>query len=201
MRGKAMLAVGLAALLAGCSTSVGGTPTPAQSSSTASSTGSSTDVPRVTSPIDTSKFEKEPCAALMPAQLADLGIGAQPKPDLENKLGPGCTWNGLDEPAGLSVTGTLLTIGGSLRNLYKKHAAGELPYFEPVPDVSGYPGALVDDLDSQPKGDCAMEVAVRDDLLYSVQVSLTPSSKSYAAPCPVAQKAAEMAISTMKAGA
>ncbi len=52
----------------------------------------------------------------------------------------------------------------------------------------------------EPKGKCDASVAVRDDLIYSVQVTISSDSKDYENPCPVAQKAAELAVSTMKAG-
>jgi hypothetical protein len=150
----------------------------------------------VARPIDTTPFEKAPCTTLTSEQLGQLSITTPPQPDPGNKLGPGCEWNAYDE-VGLTVGGRLLTVGSSLAKLYRQHEQGGLPFFQPT-EVSGYPAVLTDSLDAVPKGKCSAEVGVRDDLLYSVQVTISSDSKDYANPCPVAQKAAELAISTMK---
>lgn len=188
-------------LLAGCSSSISGsaTPSPDVNASAPSNVGG-TGVPKVANPINTARYEQDPCAALTGEQLQKLNITTQPKADLSNKLGPDCTWNAFDQ-IGLTVGATLLTAGSSLVNLYKLHEQGSFPYFQPVADVSGYPGVLLDDLDAKPKNMCGMSVAVRDDLIYSVQVTIDPDKEEAKDPCPVAQKIAEMAVSTMKAGA
>lgn len=199
MRVKVLAILGATALLAGCDSTVAGTPTTAVSTSARSSADNAPGVPKVAKPIDTARFEKEPCAALTPDQLAQLAITTAPKPDLESKLGPGCVWDAFDE-IGLTVDGTLLTVGSSLTTLYKQHEQGQWPLFEPI-DVAGYPGLKMDSLDAQPKGKCGVSVGVRDDLIYSVQVSISSKSKDYEDPCSPALKAAELAVSTMKAGA
>ncbi|MEQ0563057.1 DUF3558 domain-containing protein [Amycolatopsis sp. NEAU-NG30] len=201
-QGKLAVVLLVAALGAGCSDGVAGNALPS-SSVAGSSPATSSDapnVPKVAQPLDTARYEKEPCAALTVDQLSQLGITTQPKPDLESKLGPGCEWNAFDE-VGVTLHATLLTAGSSLAKLYKQHEQGQWPFFEPVSDLSGYPGVLLDSLDAQPKGKCQIGVGVRDDLVYSVQVSVDPESKNYSDPCPVVRKAAEMAVSTMKAGA
>lgn len=188
-------------LVAGCSGDVGGHASPSTAEAVSSSPATNNaNVPKVARPIDTARYEQEPCAALTAAQLSQLGIKTQPKPDLQNKLGPSCEWNAFDD-AGVTIGATLLTAGSSLAKLYQQHDQGQWPFFEPVADISGYPGVLLDSLDAQPKGKCQLAVAVRDDAIYSVQGDMDPDSKNYANPCPVLQKAAEMAVSTMKAGA
>ncbi|MEV6872823.1 DUF3558 domain-containing protein [Amycolatopsis sp. NPDC051128] len=194
MRAKVLPVFSLAVLLVGCSTSVAGKPAPVTSASPSGPSGGA--VPQVSRPLDVSRFEKEPCAALTPGQLADFGVTRQPNSMPGDALGPSCTWNGLDE-GGVTV-GTRLLISGNLASLYKKHEQGGLPFFRPVADISGYPGVLTDLLDAQPQGKCSAEVAVSDDRLYSVQVTISRNSRDYADPCPVVQKAAELAVSTMK---
>jgi hypothetical protein len=189
--------VGLAVVLAACSTTVVGNPAPATGSGPASSTGGPDGVPKVAHPLETSRFEKEPCATLSSEQLGQLGITTAPKPMPEDKLGPSCTWNA-DDDGGLNLGARLLTVGSSLASLYKQRDQGRWKLFEPVADVAGYPGVLLDPSSAQPKGKCELSVAVRDDLIYSLQVDMLQSSKDYANPCPVVQKAAEMAVSTMK---
>lgn len=157
-------------------------------------------MPKVAQPIDTTRYEKQPCASLTALQLAQLGITTPPKPELENKLGPSCEWNAFDQ-AGFTIGATLLLQGSSLAKVYTQHDQGQWPFFKPVADVSGYPGVLLDSLDVQPKGKCQLVVAVRDDVVYSVQGDLDPESRDYDNPCSIVQKATELAVSTMKAGA
>jgi hypothetical protein len=188
-------------LLAGCSDRVVGSESPSSSVATSTPAGGEDQaVPKVAHPLDVARYEKDPCATLTAEQLSQLGITTQAKPDLGNKQGPACEWNAFDE-AGLTIGATLLTVGSSLSKVYKQHDQGQWPFFKPVADVSGYPGVLVDSLDAVPKGKCQLVVAVRDDLIYSAQIDFDSDSKDYADPCPVVQKAAEMAVSTMKAGA
>jgi hypothetical protein len=195
------MALPLVILVAGCSSGVSGHASPSTSEAASSSTTTNdANVPKVAQPIDTARYEKEPCAALTTTQLSQLGIETQPKPDLQNKLGPSCEWNAFDD-AGMTIGATLLTVGSSLAKVYQQHDQGKWPFFEPVADVSGYPGVLLDSLDAQPKGKCQLVVAVRDNLVYSVQGDIDREAKDYGNPCPVVQKATEMAVSTMKAGA
>src|SRR2546425_11208914 len=104
MRAKTVLATTMAILLAGCSNGVSGSPTPVNSSNAAEP---SDGVPKVAHPLDTTRFEKEPCAALTPSQLAQLAITTQPKPEPQNALGPTCRWNA--DEAGMNIGGALLT--------------------------------------------------------------------------------------------
>jgi hypothetical protein len=198
-RRKLAMVLSAAVLLTGCSNGVTGHASPSTSTPTsAPSSGSDPDVPKVAQPLDTARYEQDACAALTKDQLTQLGITTAPKPDPSN-LGPGCDWNAFDE-IGFTLDSRLLTSGSSLANIYGLQKQGEWSYFQPVADVSGYPGVLVDD-DDPPKNTCQLLVGVRDDLLYSVQISVSPDASIYGNPCPTLQKVAEMAVSTMKAGA
>jgi hypothetical protein len=46
-----------------------------------------------------------------------------------------------------------------------------------------------------------MGVGVRNDEVFTVNVSLRPSSPSYSDPCTITAKAAEAVVSTLKGGA
>ncbi|WP_410606962.1 DUF3558 domain-containing protein [Amycolatopsis sp. lyj-109] len=201
MRAKVAVVLSVAALVAGCSNDVVGRPSPsAGGTDSPSPAGESSDVPKVAHPIDTSRYEREPCSALSADQLSQLGIKTEPKSDLAAKGGPGCEWNAYDD-IGWTVGARLLTAGSSLANLYEQHAQGAWPFFEPVPDVSGYPGVLLESVETRPKSVCGMSVALRDDMIYSVQIRIDPQKEEANDPCPVVRKIAEMAVSTMKAGA
>jgi hypothetical protein len=197
---RILIFLSVALLAVGCSNDVNGHASPSTNMTTSTPvSGIDSSVPKVARPLGTARFEKEPCTALKQEQLAQLGIATQPKPDLENRLGPGCEWNAFDE-VGFTVVGRFLTVGSSLSNIYKLQEQGEWPYFHPLSDVSGYPGVLLD-THERPKNTCQLVVGVRDDLIYSAQISVNSTAKAYGDPCPLLQKAAEMAVSTMKAGA
>jgi hypothetical protein len=200
MRVRLALLLAMAALLVACSSRVDGTASPSTSQAQSSPTsGSGANVPKVPRPLDTARYERQPCDVLSGDQLASLKITTTPTPDVNDKLGPGCEWNAYDE-VGLTVGARLLTAGSSLANLYQEHEQGAWPYFEPVSDVAGYPGVLMDGVRAVPKSTCDMSVAVRDDMIYSIQLRIDPRKEEANDPCPVVRKIAEMAISTMKAG-
>jgi hypothetical protein len=201
MHVKGAVVASVAFLLAGCTGSVAGNASPSPGvPASPSPTGQGANVPKVSHPLEIARYEREPCAALTSDQLATLGITTQPKPDLQDKLGPGCQWNAYDE-IGITVGAALLTAGSSLIDLYKQHEQGAWPYFEPVSDVAGYPGVLMDGIRAAPKSTCDLSVAVRDDLIYSIQLRIDPQKEEANDPCSVVRKIGEMAVSTMKAGA
>ncbi|WP_103350646.1 DUF3558 domain-containing protein [Amycolatopsis sp. CA-128772] len=198
-RRELTMVLSVAVLLTGCSSGVTGHATPSTSTLTSvPAPGGDPDVPKVVQPLDTARYEQDPCAALTKDQLAQLRITISPEPDPSN-LGPGCDWNAFDE-VGFRLDSKLLTSGSNLANIYKLQKQGEWSYFKAIADVSGYPGVLVDD-DNPPKNTCQLMVGLRDDLVYSVQISVSPDSQINGDPCPTLQKVGEMAVSTMKAGA
>jgi hypothetical protein len=199
-RVKFVLVLSVAALLAGCTGNVSGNALPSTDQPQSSPTlGDGVNVPKVEHPLDTTRYEQKPCDALSAEQLSQLGIATAPRPDVGNKLGPGCEWNAYDD-AGLTVGARILTAGSSLAKLYLQHEQGAWPYFKPVSDVAGYPGVLMDGVRAVPNSTCDLSVAVRDDLIYSVQVRIDPKKEEANDPCPVVQRIAELAVSTMKAG-
>lgn len=189
-------------LVAGCSGESSGTPVPETSGSVQSpgAAGSSTagvppGVPTVANPIDTSVLEKQPCTALTAAQLGELGIAAQPEPQLDNPAGPGCDWDAYDE-IGLALDGAFITAGSSLAGSYAKAERGGYDNFRPT-SFAGYPGYL---RGKPSKDHCVAVVAVRDNLLYNMQSTVSKDSPYYGNPCEIAKKAAELAVTTMSGG-
>lgn len=72
-----------------------GTPTPAPSASSAAPASTTSNVPRVTSPLDATKYEQNPCALLSDAQGKQL-INAVRNRQAAGTVAPICSWYDAD---------------------------------------------------------------------------------------------------------
>jgi hypothetical protein len=191
-----VMAAGLT--LAACSTSTTGNATPSPSSSAASpSSGASSGkltAPSVANPVDVTKFEQNPCSALTSAQASQVAqltktggnFGGNP---------PTCQWKD-DNYNGVSFS---FVRGGGLNDAYA-YQDSQSGYFKVAPDVSGYPAVFSSPNDDRSKGNCQLIVGVRNDEEMVVNSSFVASSPYYSDPCSLTQKAAELAIATLKGG-
>ena len=205
------LAAGVAAVLlvlAGCSTPGTAHPNPNNDTKTPTNNTSrpqptSSDlppnVPRVTNPINTTRFEQNPCRVITPAQRNKLSIKTKPKPKM-SESGPGCEWGDVFDD-GITIEGAFLTKGrgSSIAGLYKNNKLGRYDYFQPI-EIHGYPAAFSAPFDGRDRGGCAIAVGVRNDLLYSIGIDLGTENPNYGNPCSVLKRVAEMAVKTMTQG-
>ncbi|WP_218951898.1 DUF3558 domain-containing protein [Amycolatopsis anabasis] len=187
----ALAAVGV--VLAGCSDTKDGTPSPASPAGQSSGADPGTGVPPVETPLDTARFEQDPCSLLTSAQAQEIAGLVKSTPD-NAQGGPSCQWQ---DPSGFGIN--IGFIPNGLRNLYSQHKAGRVSYFEPVASVAGYPGAFGALGDVRAQGTCTLSVGVRNDLAMSVVSTL--GSQRGAQSCQVVLKAAETAVTTIKGGA
>jgi uncharacterized protein DUF3558 len=191
------LAVGLAS--AACSTSTGGNTSPppsvpAAGPSTATSSAQLT-APPVSSPLNVTKFEHNPCDVLTSAQASR--VANLTKTDGQtNSTFPICGWaDGNHNSIAFSFVR-----GGGLSDAYE-YQGSQSGYFKVASDVDGYPAVYSGTTDDRTKGGCQMIVGVRNDTEMIVNSSFRTSSPYYSDPCSVTQKAAEAAIVTLKGGA
>ncbi|GGM68340.1 hypothetical protein GCM10012275_43550 [Longimycelium tulufanense] len=202
---KATAAIGTvvsALLLAGCSSSAtGGNAQPASTTSatTGTESGSSPgnpDVPRVPKPLDTAKFQQDPCSVLTKAQLQALHIGAQGSPaDINDQ--PNCRWPDTFGPSQMSVSVTFMTKGDGLAGLYSRSSTFKV--FRPF-QIDGYPAAVVlAFLDQRSQGVCDVDVAVTDKLVYLVQAKMHSDAPDYTTPCERTKTVAGEVLKTLKA--
>ncbi len=124
----------------------------------------------------------------------------EPKPDFA--AGPSCTWF-LDPVRAGSLGVTFLTANNEgLSNTYAKDKAGAWGLFETIDPIEGYPAVMADLDDARPDGFCRIEVGIRDDLTFSAGMAASRDVSPFNAdPCAAAEKAAALAIQTMKGGA
>jgi hypothetical protein len=193
------IVVGAALLLGaagGCSDKTApGTPPPSTDAAASTSTSLPGGAPHVANPLDTTKYQTDPCRALTTAQVHSLDLSdAIPKSDTANTLGPGCIWFSTRVGYGIGVS-FLTSNKQGLNSLYSKRT--ELGVFQELPPINGYPAVIYGDADLRTQGTCAVAVGVSDNLLLDSNVQGTTKTKD---PCGIAQRTAAMVIDNIKGG-
>jgi hypothetical protein len=198
----ALTALGAAAVVAvvgGCSAkSAPGSPS-ADGGNTVSSTSVSPPgaAPHVANPLDTTKFQAQPCQTLNAAQVQSLGFpGATNKPDTANPLGPYCQWDSSQVAGTLAVTLVTANKQG-LGSLYRKKK--DLAVFQELPPVDGYPAVIYGQADLRSRGTCVVSVGASDTLDFDVAVG-APDGPMKSDPCGIAQRAAALMVENIKGG-
>lgn len=194
------------AIVSACTTSSEGEPRPVDStgSMTSSSSGNGEELPfagapKVNDPLDTSRYEKDPCRSLTSAQAQSLNL---PPTGTFNEatLTVGCTWFNtqtrgevnidfiVDDPRGLSPE-------------YQANRSGKWEFFEELPTIEGYPAVARAGIDSRDDGTCTVVVGVADDMAFASSVQLSLANIENGDPCKKAAEVAGLALQTMEAGA
>lgn len=202
MTGKATLAAVLLAglSLSACSQSTTGTPLPESSAADSPTSTSSTALaaPKVSDPLDVSKFEKSPCGLLSDAQANQILTVTR------HLVSPGatdstiCAWK---DEGGAELSLGLVGGNGGLSTVYRQHTAQSPGYFVPIPSVEGYPALFASVADQRSKGSCTVLLGVRDDEVMVVNMDWVVQASGQGDPCQLAQKAAGLAVTTIKGSA
>ena len=196
-------------VLTGCSDSTSGQPTSTSTpgSGTPTSSGTSTTAtaelptdgaPKVTDPLQSSKFQHEPCQALSTAQLTQLNVGPQGKTET-NELGESCTWQNAESHA-FVILQTTYKDGRGLSSTYKANDNRLYEFFNVVPQVSGFPAVTFDQTDGRKTGRCSLAVGVADNESFNIGVGLSFANAGKKDPCQAVQDVTAMMLETMKAG-
>lgn len=194
--------------LAGCTTISRGEPVSATTSevSTSNSTsppsGGADDLPshgapKVENPLDTTRFQQDPCSILTASQAQDV-LKLSPQGELEDTaFGKGCEWANPDTRGEVHI-GFLTGNTRGLSAAYAANQRGEYPYFIKLPPIEGYPAVASDIEDRRPEGICIVIVGVTDQLTFDVALHLSQANVGNKEPCEVAAQVAGMALQTMK---
>ena len=187
-------AIALALSVVSCANKQSGSPNPAFGSSVASV--STSGAPQVAQPLNVSNYVKDPCQLLSAAQLQTISFTLTNKPttDKSSALGAGCDWHDHHTGAHVGVAWQSNYTNG-LNDLYAKK--GEEKYFIPT-QVEGYPAVYASESDDRPTGTCTLNVGPTNTSMFFVLTDAPPDQKTTA--CDIAQKAAGLAIDTMKNG-
>lgn len=197
---KVTAAVTLAlAALAGCSSQGEAGPQPTGSgsgSSTAPSDDPSNGAPKVEHPLDTGKFQKDPCSVLTAAQVQSLGLSKKGEPDVKNALGPKCFFSGSAAPVGMGFGVTFVTANTQgLASIYGQKDT--LKVFDPQ-SIQGYPAIDYGVSDMRSEGSMGLAVGVTDQLTFEVDLDIDKGAPNQSNPLPVAVKIADMVITNVK---
>ena len=210
--GKVLCIAAIVGVLAvGCNTSEQGSPTTATSvsgvgpASTTDPQQSSTTsslpfagAPKVSTPLDATKFLNDPCLALTSGQVAQLQVG-QGK-ESQGPLGNKCEWVN-HESLGYVNVQFLAKFREGLSAVYKANDDGKYAVFEPVADVAGFPAVVAGQQNDQNSGICIMFIGLSDDLAMQLGVRESESKRGTVEPCDVTKAVAPLVLETMKAGA
>ncbi|MEV6824311.1 DUF3558 domain-containing protein [Amycolatopsis sp. NPDC051102] len=202
----AILVTVSAGLAAACTTTTGGTASPsaAGSSSATGEPSADPEVPKVSVPLDASKYVADTCAMVPKDVLASLGMPEtgtfQPKGDtLFTKAGPNCSWKIRGQGTGVLVslgTGSRDEGAGGLAGIYRGYADKiYIRFLERAPDVEGYPAVYWGPLDERPMGSCGIGVGIADDLTFDVYAQGYQGADDS---CAAATQVATSVIKTLK---
>jgi hypothetical protein len=190
------------ALLAGCGTGGGTTGTPTTATQPSSSgNGDSGGAPKVQNPLDVKAFVADPCGAVTPAQIEAFGMPGVAGKVNTSSPGGSCIWLGASTPAKVAPGLTILPSGTNLDSIYSNKDNGTYAVFEPLSDVQGYPAVLNLATDMRSKGNCEIAVGVSSDQAILFTIQATTGSSRFADPCGALTEFANLALTTIKAGA
>src|SRR6476469_1028962 len=192
------------ALTSGCTIPSKGDPLPAGSSDATAPHTSSTaaelpyaGAPKVSDPLDTSTYEKDPCKSLTADQAEYLTLPRTGRPTENEVLGVGCDWRNeqtrgdvqivflVDDPRGLSPE-------------YDADKRGEWEYFKELPNIEGYPAVIRLGTDDREIGHCTVVAGAADDMAFETILRLSQANVGQKDPCDKASEVAGMALKTMK---
>lgn len=153
--------------------------------------------PKVPSPLQTGKFEADPCSVFPQEKLTEYGVGQGTVSS--DEFGKVCSWE-TAEAGGIELGWDTLVGGGLSRN-YHKNKSGGYAFFDVLPDIEGFPAVSYGFMDNRKDGLCTVSIGVSDDRSFMLTLGLSASKRSTHDPCGVAATVATDAMKSMKAGA
>jgi hypothetical protein len=195
----------IAVVATGCMSQQNGSPTAepdstgtGASASTAPTNGGTYGAPRVSNPLDATKFLSQPCAVLTKVQLESFGVSQPGEPDTDSDIakvsGPGCLWHARPEVSSTIGMSFLTGNKNGLSDTYRGRDRFE--FFEETA-VSGYPAVFNDLSDGRPHGDCNITVGISDTLAFRAREDGDLVGQAV---CDRAKQVAAAVIATLKAG-
>lgn len=212
---RSLLAVSLLglALVSACTETSKGDPRAATtetttSTSTPGTTGNDGDeelpyagAPKVGNPLDTTRYEQDPCQSLTADQTQPLNLPATGETMENVALGNGCTWFNEETQGEAQIVFSVSKSKKGLSSEYQAYQDGKWKIFEELPEIEGYPAIIRASSDTRDLGDCTVVVGVADDMVFESILQLSQANVGQKDPCEVAVQIAGLALQTMKAGA
>ena len=194
------IVVGAAAfvLLTGCGTGGGTTGTPTNAPQPTSA-GNGGGVPKVSNPLTLTAAEAAPCNVVTATQLTAYGLPGVVGSVNSGAPGPACKWSGALTAADMSTGMVILPEGTSLKTTYDTKSS--YAFFEERPAIQGYPTVVALLADQRKEGSCDIVVGASDNRSILFTFLSDEKSKYFADPCAGVTEFANLAITTIKAGA
>ena len=152
-------------------------------------------------PLDVKAFEANPCSTVTPAQVEAYGLPGVAGRVNTGSPGAACSWLGASTPAKAAPALTILPEGTNLDSIYSNKDNGTYAVFEVLPAIQGYPAVLTLAVDQRSSGDCTIVVGVSDEKAILFTFQSVKGSSRLADPCGSVIEFANLAITTIKAGA
>ncbi|OXM74676.1 DUF3558 domain-containing protein [Amycolatopsis thermalba] len=151
---------------------------------------------RVPSPLPSGTLVSDPCSALSPAQVTEIGLVSPGEP-YPSPSGQGCRWQSQAYDANKIFIAPLGNQQTGLTGVYANRAQDK--YFEPV-TIDGYPAVFAANADLRSRGTCALWVGVTDQLVVNVNSSIL-DGPNVTDPCPIVEKVAVAMVQHLKGAA
>lgn len=207
------LLVGVAAfaVTVGCTTTNDGKPLPMTSSemptsgSTSPSEGEDpgdrelpyAGAPAVDNPLDTSRYQEDPCQALTEGQAQEFNLN-YPGELQDGGLGNECRFQGRTDARARVFVASLDKYPYGLSATYKANEDGKYSVFEVLPPIEGYPAVVRAGVDDRPNGGCTVDIGTSDEISFSVGVLLAQQFVGTMDPCESVVLVAGEVLRTMK---
>ncbi len=207
-----MLLLGLfsMAVIAGCNSTSPGHATAMSTSDTTTNSEESpssepgsdelpTDgAPKVDNPIDTGRFQENPCLSLTSEQSQELNLGTAGRP-IEAPLGNACEWRN-DDTRGHAQVRFLDKDPRGLSPEYQAQKDDKWAYFIELSPIEGHPAIARGLTDDRENGGCGVVVGASDQVAFELSLQLSQENVGEKDPCEVSAEVAGMAVQTMKQG-
>lgn len=154
--------------------------------------------PKVENPLDTSKFQQDPCQSLTATQSQGLDLGSAGKP-IGMPLGNACNWRN-EQTRNRAQIGFLDKDPRGLSSEYRAEKNGNLELFDELPPIEGFPAVVRGTIDDRDYGGCTVVVGASDEIAFEVIRQIPRSEIGQKEPCEAAAEVAAVALQTMKQG-
>ncbi|WP_086678354.1 DUF3558 domain-containing protein [Amycolatopsis pretoriensis] len=157
-------------------------------------------VPKVDTPIDTSRFESAPCSALTDAQVTELfGGQSTAKPELQAPAGPTCGWTPADL-TGANINVIFSTVDRlGLTSVYQAKGT-TYKLFEVLAPIAGHPAVAYGTSDFRATGVCSIAVGTSDRSTVDITVTQSRGNVGKSDPCVAAQTVGSKVLATLLEG-
>ena len=154
--------------------------------------------PAVTDPIDSERFQRDPCQALTVEQAGSLNVRFPGTPR-DGGLGRTCEFQGRSDSRALVEVASMDKNPYGVSAVYQAEKDGELAFMEPLDPIQGLPAVAYGAVDQRDTGGCSVVIGASDEIAFEIVLQLSTDNVGRKDPCETAAMVAGMVVGTMKA--